>query len=279
MPSVLITGAARGIGRSLVTHLAASGWDVIAGVRNEQDAAELTHADPQRISSVILDVTNAEHIAALADSLPQQLDGIVNNAGIVVSGPLESVSADDWRRQLEVNVIGQLAVTQALLGRLRKSHGRIVFISSLNGRLSMPLVGAYSASKFALEAAADALRMELKPWNIPVVVVEPAQTDTDLWRTADAVVEQTAAKMSADHRDLYAKHIAGFKKSIPMSQRMAVDPTKVSTVVSEALTARRPRARYVVGVGPKLQVALMTRLPTRLRDRVLRLVARQPGRP
>ena len=276
MPSVLVTGAARGIGRSIVEHLAASGWDVIAGVRNEQDAAAITKAYPQRISSVLLDVTDARHIAALPESLPQQLDAIVNNAGIVVSGPMETVRPDDWRKQLEVNVIGQLAVTQAVLPLLRKSRGRIVFISSVNGKLSMPLFGAYCASKFALEAAADALRLELRPWSIPVVLVEPAQTDTDIWRTADTVFSETEAALSPEQRALYAKHMAGMKKLIPVSQRMAVAPEKVSAVVEEALTARRPRARYVVGLGPKLQVALMTNLPTAARDRVLRMVSRQP---
>jgi NAD(P)-dependent dehydrogenase (short-subunit alcohol dehydrogenase family) len=177
---------------------------------------------------------------------------------------------------LEVNVIGQLAVTRAVLPRLRRSHGRVVFISSVNGRLSMSLVGAYCASKFALEAAADALRMELQPWNVGVVIVEPAQTDTDMWRTADDMAEQAEAALTPEQRDLYARHIAGFKKTIPVSQKMAVPTEKVSAVVEEALTARKPRARYVVGVGPKLQVALMTNLPTWARDRVLRRVSGQP---
>ena len=276
MPSVLVTGAARGIGRSIVEHLAAGGWDVIAGVRTDQDAAAITKADPQRVSSVILDVTDAAHIAALSESLPERLDAIVNNAGIVVSGAVETVSPDEWRKQLEVNVIGQLAVTQAVLPRLRRSKGRIVFISSLNGKVSFPLLGAYCASKFALEAAADALRIELRPWGIPVVLVEPPQTDTDVWRTADAVAQETEAALTPEHRALYARHIAGMKKFIPVSQRMAVSPEKVSAVVEEALTARRPRARYVVGIGPKVQVTLLTNLPTRARDRVLRMVSRQP---
>ena len=276
MPSVLVTGAARGIGRSIVEHLASGGWDVIAGVRTEDDAATITKTYPQPISSVILDVTDAGHIAALSGSLPQQLDAIVNNAGIAVSGPMETVSPDEWRKQLEVNVIGQFAVTQAVLPRLRRSKGRIVFISSLNGKVSFPLMGAYSASKFALEAAADALRIELKPWGIPVVLVEPAQTDTDMWRTADTVVEEAEAALTPEHRALYARHIAGMKKVIRVSQRTAVSPYKVCAVVDEALTARRPRARYVVGVGPKLQVALLTNLPTRARDRVLRMVSGQP---
>jgi NAD(P)-dependent dehydrogenase (short-subunit alcohol dehydrogenase family) len=276
MPSVLVTGAGRGIGQSIVEHLAARGWDVIAGVRNEPDAAVVTALNPQRISSVILDVTDAAHISTLNESLPERLDAIVNNAGVVVSGPMETVTPDEWRKQLDVNVVGQLAVTQVVLPRLRRSRGRVVFISSVNGRLSMPLIGAYCASKFALEAAADALRMELRPWHIGVAIVEPAQTDTDMWRTADDMVKQTEATLTAEQRDLYATHIAGMKKMIPLSQKLAVPTDKVSAVVEEALTARRPRARYVVGVGPKLQVTLMTNLPAAVRDRVLRRVSGQP---
>ncbi|MDT5236755.1 MAG: hypothetical protein QOF47_2742 [Mycobacterium sp.] len=276
MPSVLVTGAGRGIGKSIVAHLAGRGWDVIAGVRSERDAAAVNALDPQRISSVILDVADARHIARLDASLPERLDAVVNNAGVVVSGPMETVSPEGWREQLEINVIGQLAVTQAVLPRLRKSRGRVVFISSVNGRLAMSMIGAYCASKFALEAAADALRMELRPWHIGVAIVEPAQTDTDMWRTANDMVEQTEASLTPEQRDLYAKHIAGMKKMIPLSQKMAVSTEKVSAVVEEALTARRPRARYVVGAGPKLQVALMTNLPAWARDRVLRRVAGQP---
>ena len=276
MPSVLVTGASRGIGRSIVERLASGGWDVIAGVRSQQDAAAVTEVNPQQVSSVILDVTNAEHIAALSESLPEQLDAVVNNAGIVVTGAIETVSPDEWRKQLEVNVIGQLAVTQAVLPRLRLAKGRVVFISSLNGRVSFPLMGAYSASKFALEAAADALRVELRPWQIRVSIVEPAQTDTDIWRNADAVTAETEAALTPEHQALYARHIAGMKKFIPVSQRMAVPPEKVAAVVEEALTARRPRARYVVGIGPKVQVTLLTNLPTRARDRVLRMVSGQP---
>lgn len=276
MPTALVTGASRGIGKGIVEHLAARGWDVIAGVRSRQDADAVTKLDPQRVSSVILDVTSADDICALDTSLPERLDAIVNNAGIVVGGPMETLSTDEWRKQLEINVIGALAVTRAVLPLLRRSRGRIVFISSVNGRLSTPLVGAYAASKFALEAAADALRMELNPWKIRVAIVEPAQTDTDMWRTADTMAAEWEAGLSAEHRGLYAKHIAGFKKMIPVSQKIAVPTEKVSAVVEEALTARRPRARYIVGAGPKAQVALMSVLPTKLRDAVLRKVSGQP---
>jgi short-subunit dehydrogenase len=151
-----------------------------------------------------------------------------------------------------------------------------VFISSVNGQLAFPLMGAYCASKFALEAAAEALRMELRPWGISVVVVEPAQTDTDMWHTAPDMVADTEAALTPAHRELYAKHIAGFKKRIPLSQKMAVAPEKVAAVVERALTTRRPRPRYVVGGAPKVQAALITKLPIAVRDRVLRKVAGQP---
>jgi NAD(P)-dependent dehydrogenase (short-subunit alcohol dehydrogenase family) len=276
MPSVLVTGAARGIGRSIVEHLASCGWDVIAGVRTDADASAVTALNPQQLSSVTLDVTNGDHIASLPDALPERLDAIVNNAGTVVSGPMETVTPDEFRKQLDINVIGQLAVTQAVLPRLRASHGRVVFISSVNGRLSMPMLGPYCASKFALEAAADAMRMELRPWRIPVVIIEPAQTDTDMWRTADTMVVEAEQALSREHRNLYARHIAGMKKMVPVSQKLAAPVETVSAVVEEALTARRPRARYVVGARNKLQVALITSMPTVLRDLVLRKASGQP---
>ncbi|WP_319447573.1 MULTISPECIES: SDR family NAD(P)-dependent oxidoreductase [unclassified Mycobacterium] len=276
MPSVLVTGAGRGIGRSIAEHLAGRNWDVIAGVRTQRDADAITSANPQRISAVILDVTNDDHLEQLAETLPVHLDAVVNNAGIVVPGPMEAVTTADWRKQLDVNVIGQLAVTRAVLSRLRSTRGRVVFISSVNGQLVFPLMGAYCASKFALEAAAECLRMELRPWDIPVVVVEPAQTDTDMWETAPDMVADAEAALTPAHRELYAKHIAGFKKRIPLSQKLAVAPEKVAAVVERALTTRRPRPRYVVGGAPKVQAALMTKLPIAVRDRVLRKVGGQP---
>jgi NAD(P)-dependent dehydrogenase (short-subunit alcohol dehydrogenase family) len=276
MPSVLVTGAGRGIGRSIAEHLANQGWDVIAGVRTQLDADAITATNPQRISAVLLDVTDDAQLDQLEATLPARLDAVVNNAGVVVAGPMEAVSTADWRKQLDVNVIGQLAVTRAVLPRLRRSRGRVVFISSVNGQLAFPMMGAYCASKFALEAAAEALRMELRPWGISVVVVEPAQTDTDMWHTAPAMVAETEAAFSPAHRELYARHIAGFKKRIPLSQKMAVAPEKVSAVVERALTTKRPRPRYVVGAAPKVQAALMTKLPIAVRDRVLRMVAGQP---
>ena len=224
---------------------------------------------PDRIKLVTLDVTDEGQVASLDGVLPATLDAVVNNAGIVVAGPVEGVPLADLRRQLEVNVVGQAAVTQAVLPRLRASQGRLVFVSSLSGRVSTPLLGPYAASKFALEAMADALRMELSAWGVQVVLIEPTQTDTDLWRGADSDLDEAVAALSPAHRELYAKHIAGYRKLIPRSQRMAVPADKVAAVIEKALTSVHPRARYVVGKGARPQAIMAHLTPTSVLDRVL----------
>jgi NAD(P)-dependent dehydrogenase (short-subunit alcohol dehydrogenase family) len=259
-------------------QLASSGWDVIAGVRGVDDGEALAREQPGRITPVTLDITNADQLAALDAVLPADLDAVVNNAGVVVGGPVEAVPLAELRRQLEVNVIGQAAVTQAVLPRLRRSRGRLVFVSSLSGRVATPMSGPYNASKFALEGMADALRMELAPWGVRVVLVEPAQTDTDLWRRADDELNDAVAALSPRHRELYAKHIAGFRKSIPRSQRMAAPAEGVAATIEKALTARRPRARYVVGAGARAQAFIAQLTPTIIRDAVLRAGTGVPRR-
>ena len=279
MPRALVTGAARGIGRATTLRLAASGWDVIAGVRRAEDGEALVRAAPQRITAVELDITDDERVTAVAQSLPPDLDAVVNNAGIVVGGPIEAVPLPELRRQLEVNVVGQASVTQAVLPRLRRSRGRVVFVSSLSGRVATPMFGPYNASKFALEGMADALRMELAPWGIRVALVEPAQTDTDLWRNADADLNESIGLLSPEHRSLYAKHIEGFRKSIPRSQRAASPVDGVAAVVEKALTDKRPRARYVVGRSALIQAFLSGVTPTRVLDVMLRTGTGVPRKP
>jgi NAD(P)-dependent dehydrogenase (short-subunit alcohol dehydrogenase family) len=251
---------------------------VFAGVRRPEDGESLVHEQPRAISPVVLDVTNADHVAALDGALPPHLDAVVNNAGVVVTAPLEAVPLAELRRQLEVNVVGQVAVTQAVLPRLRESRGRVIFVSSLSGLVATPLFGPYSASKFALESVADTLRMELGPWGIRVVVIEPAQTDTDLWRRADVDVDQAAESLAPHQQTLYGRHIAGYRRTIPRSQRMAAPVEGVAATIETALTVRRPRARYVVGTSARVQ-ALMARLtPTPMRDTVLRAGTGVPRR-
>ncbi len=278
MPCALVTGAARGIGRATVERLAASGWDVVAGVRRAEDGEMLSQAAPGRITPVMLDVTDEGQVAALDAALPARLDAVVNNAGVVVSGPVEAVPLGELRRQLEVNVIGQVAVTQAALPRLRASKGRLVFVSSLSGRVATPMTGAYNASKFALEALADSLRMELAPWRIRVTLIEPTQTDTDLWSQAESELDASLASLSPQHRELYAKHTAGFRKNIPRMQRMAAPVDGVATTIEKALNVRRPKARYVVGAGARPQALLAQITPTSLLDVLLRAGTGVPRR-
>jgi NAD(P)-dependent dehydrogenase (short-subunit alcohol dehydrogenase family) len=278
MPHVFVTGAARGIGRATAVRLGARGWDVTAGVRRPEDGEPLRAAAGGRITPVLLDITDDDQVAAVADALPARLDAVVNSAGIVVSGPMEGVGLDELRRQLEVNVVGQVAVTQAVLPRLRESRGRVVFVSSLSGRIATPMTGPYNASKFALEGLADSLRMEVRPWGIRVVLIEPAQTDTDMWRQADSALEDSVAALSPAHRELYAKHIEGSRRMIPRAQKMALPADGVAATIERALTDRRPRARYVVGRGPRLQDVLAGLTPTPVRDAALRAAGGVPRR-
>lgn len=279
MPSVLVTGAARGIGRATALRLAAGGWEVIAGVRQAQDGDSLVRAQPGRITAVPLDITDEPQVASLEGVLPAALDAVVNNAGVFVGGPVEAVPLAELRRQLEVNVVGQAAVTQAVLPRLRASRGRLVFVSSVSGRVATPMFGVYNASKFALEAMVDVLRMELAPWGIRVALVEPAQTDTDLWRRAEEDFDEAVGSLSPAHRELYAKHIAGYRKTIPRSQRMAAPVDGVAAAIQKALTQRHPRARYVVGASARAQTFFAQVTPAAVRDRLLRAGTGVPRRP
>ena len=252
MPTVLVTGASRGIGLAIARRMQAAGWEVLAGVRRAEDARVGT--------PVIVDVTDVGTL-----DLPDGLDAVVNNAGIVVGAPIEAVDLDELRHQLEVNVVGQVAVTQAVLPRLRGSNGRVVFISSVSGRVSTPFTGPYNASKFALEAIADALRIELREWGIPVSLIEPGAIDTAIWQEAEATLDEGLAKLSPEHRALYAGRLGALRRTVRSSAKNAIPPEKVAAAVHRALTAERPKARYVVGADARIQLGLHA-LPERVFD-------------
>lgn len=260
MPTVLITGAGRGIGKATALRLAGAGWNVYAGMRTPAALGD-------RITPVKLDLTNDDHIASLA-SLPQ-LDAVVNNAGIFVGGPVEALDLDELRHQLEVNVVAQVAVTQAVLPLLRPRRGRVVFVSSVNGRIAAPLTGAYSASKFALTALADSMRLELRPWRIPVSLVEPGAIDTDLWRNADTTIDDTVAALQPRHRELYRRHIAGLTKATKRIQQSTSPVEIVAEAIEKAVTDPRPKVRYVVGSDAHVQEVMRKVLPTRALDFLL----------
>jgi NAD(P)-dependent dehydrogenase (short-subunit alcohol dehydrogenase family) len=263
VPSVLITGASRGIGRACALRLDRRGFDVIAGVRSEEAGRRLAGEASGRLRVVRIDVADPESVRAGAGVVGDRLDVLVNNAGIAVGGIVEALPLDDLRRQFEVNVVGQVGVTQAVLPALRAASGRIVFISSANGRASVPVLTSYSASKFALEAIADGLRVELRPWGIDVVLVEPGSIDTDISRAGEEQLDSTVTGR------LYGPLLSGTRKLVAATAKRAAPVEKVVDVIERAATADRPRARYVVGADARAQIALRTLLPARAYDALL----------
>ena len=270
MSGVVITGASTGIGKACALYLDARGFRVFAGVRRDEDGESLRRDASERLTPVKLDVTDADSIATAAEQVGDgELAGLVNNAGIGVGGPLELLDVDDLRRQLEVNSVAPVVVTQAFLPRLRESRGRVVNMSSVGGRMTNPFMGPYHASKYALEALSDALRRELMPWGIHVALIEPGSIKTPLWDKADDEINRIMDGLDDEGRRLYGTRL---EKSGRLVRRIAdagAPPEKVARAVHHALTSERPRARYVVGADARAQLGLQAALPTRALDRLL----------
>jgi NAD(P)-dependent dehydrogenase (short-subunit alcohol dehydrogenase family) len=259
MKTALVTGASSGIGQACAVNLVRAGWRVLAGVRRAGDA-------PEGTEEVLLDVTLPEQIRAAA-GLVDQLDGLVNNAGIAIAAPVEFLPPDELRHQLEVNLVGQVAVTQAFLPALRRAKGRIVFMGSIAGRSALPFLSPYAASKHALEALADSLRLELRPFGIRVSIVEPGTIKTAIWARSAQRADELIAASDGEVGELYGERIAAFRE-IALKRGAAGAPAqKVAKVVLEALTAERPHTRYLIGRDARLRAGF-ERLPDRLRDRI-----------
>ncbi len=266
--SVLITGASSGIGEASALRLARAGWRVLAGVRAGADGARLRAAAGERLEPVTIDVTEPATITAAAEALGDEpLDGLVNNARAALVMPLEFLPLDELRRQLELNLVGHVAVTQALLPNLRSGCGRIVNVGSIAGRSALPFLGAYAASKHALEAVTDALRVELRPFGIAVTVIEPGTIATPIWRKGGEQFQKLAAELPQELGELYGERMAAFRDAAAAAGQRAEPADEVAIVVERALTTRRPKARCVVGRDARRR-ALVERLPARLRDRV-----------
>lgn len=260
--SVVVTGASSGIGRATVQRLSAAGSRVYAGVRSERDAETLRAQVAGDLQPVLLDVTSPEGVQALQERLARdgaRLCGLVNNAGTTLLGPMEDVALDELRRVLDVNLIGQVAMIQALLPALRREHGRVVSISSIGGRLAAPLMGTYAASKFALEAISDALRRELHREPVEVVLIEPGAVATPIWaKTASAL---------ASRSDRYAGLAAGVEELIVRrGAEHGVDPATVADGIYRALTVRWPAHRYVIGRDARVRALAARLAPSRLLD-------------
>ena len=276
MKTILVTGASTGIGEACVLHLDRAGHRVYAGVRREADGEKLRASASNRLTPVILDVTDQAHIDAVTKQITEEvgrLDGLVNNAGIARGGPLEYLPIDEWREQLEVNVIGQVALTRSMLPLLRSATGRIVFIGSIGGKVATMLMGPYNASKFAIEAIGESLRHELHPWKIHVSVVEPGAIKTAIWDKGRDTADRLDRELPEEGRRLYADHIAGIRKGIDMQDKNGVGPEKVAEAVDRALFSRKPRTRYLVGTDARVQSALVRLLPDRTREAIVRKIA------
>ncbi len=272
--TVLITGASSGIGAATALRLDARGFRVFAGVRTEDAAQALREQASERLTPLMLDVTDDSTIARAAETVGHsgagRILGIINNAGIVMPGPLEFLPLEDVRMQLEVNVVGVLAVTQAFLPLLRASgDGRIVNISSINGRMALRFLGPSVTSKFALEGMSDTLRMELRRWNIRVVVIEPGAVATPIFDVSRRRGKTIAERMPRRAEELYPRVLSAMRDRRGRTPRRAIAPDRVARVIERALTARRPKTRYLVGRDAKLGALATALLPDRLLDRLL----------
>jgi NAD(P)-dependent dehydrogenase (short-subunit alcohol dehydrogenase family) len=283
VPVVLVTGASTGIGRASALRLAGAGWTVLAGVRDAtagdgliEESRSSQSAGGGEVIALTLDVTEPAQIAAAAAAVselhgegsgPGRLDGLVNNAGIGVGGPLELIDLDDLRRQLEVNVVGQVAVTQALLPALRRARGRIVLVSSVGGRVALPFSAPYGASKHAIEAIGDALRGELHSSGIKVSLIEPGSVRTPIWGKSRAEVERL--QIPPELAEVYGHVAPAFAKVLSDTERRGVAPEHVAGVIERALTAARPRNRYLIGRDAQAMVLARALLPGPLFDRVV----------
>ncbi len=271
--TVLITGASSGIGEATAHHLKQLGFEVVGAVRKDEDAERLRAAG---LRAVRLEVTDTDSIAAARSELGDApLAGLVNNAGIAVAAPIEFIPLEQLRRQLEINLVGQVAVTQQFLPALRTGRGRIVNVSSIGGRVALPLMGAYNMSKFGLEAMSDSLRRELRPHGVDVIVIEPGGVKTPIWRKGNELADDLQAGMPPEAERLYGPMVEALRaQTVKIQNERGIEASEVAEAIGVALTAKRPRARYLVGRDAKLRGPAAAVLPDRIMDR---LVARALG--
>jgi NAD(P)-dependent dehydrogenase (short-subunit alcohol dehydrogenase family) len=273
MGYVVVTGTSTGIGAATVRHLAENGFHVLAGVRNAEDGEAVKAQAPDAVTPVILDVTDESAISAAVETVAgivgdRGLAGLVNNAGIAKPAPIEFQPIADFREQLEVNLFGPVAMVQAFLPLIRAGGGRIVNVGSIGGLLVLPLNGAYSASKFGMRAVTDALRLELRQWNIHVSLIEVAPVVTAIFGKTYAELDALEQKLGKTGYGLYEKQIAGVRKATEKAAATADPPLVIAKAIENALTSDKPKPRYLVGHGGK-EVSIVAALPDRARDKAL----------
>jgi NAD(P)-dependent dehydrogenase (short-subunit alcohol dehydrogenase family) len=286
--SVLVTGASTGIGWTTSLELAGKGWRVFASVRKEADAKKLRGASSGKITPVIMDIVDYESVKRGAREIEKLLggaglDGLFNNAGISVQGPMEIIPIEMFEQQLRVNVSGQVFVTQTFLPLVRAARGRIVFMSSENGRITTPLTGHYSASKHAIEAVANSLRMELRPFGIRISLIEAGTVKTAIWEKYEDFGNTLMRSLTSDAKQLYATELNALANAQGILKNMGFPAKRVARAAYRALTSRWPKARYVVGNDARALILFNAILPTWMMDRiqnaVVRFLGKQGGQP
>ncbi|MGC1735678.1 MAG: SDR family oxidoreductase [Mycobacterium sp.] len=277
---IVVTGASTGMGAATVKELARKGFHVLAGVRREADAEALRGLGIEGIEPYILDITVESDIAAIADRvaddpLHRPLRALVNNAGVAINAPVETLPMDEWRRQFEVNLFGHIAMTQALLPALLNNSGTVVNISSVGGKFALPTYGAYAGSKFALEAVSDALRREVSDAGIKVVVIEPGAVKTEMAERGIATAQGLEANMTSAQRERYADITAAVAGQARSFNVTGVSAEHAATVIAKAASASHPRTRYTIGRDAAILVRITRVVSDRILDRIIRLNLRR----
>ncbi len=279
--SVVVTGASTGIGAACALALDKLGYRVFAGIRNPADGERLQQQAGPRLMPIRLDVTDSASISAASHTVAAMvgdrgLAGLVNNAGIGVAGPIELLPLTDWRRQFEVNVFGLIAVTQTFLPLIRTGRGRIINMGSIAGRASMPFMAPYAASKHALEAITDALRLELQPWGIRVALITPGAIATPIWSKTRKEVDTWDATWSQDLKNMYKEGFTRIKDAATAAGEQAQPAGTVTTAVAHALRSRWPKTRYLIGSDAAIRAYLALLLPDRLNDWIITRIVKLP---
>jgi NAD(P)-dependent dehydrogenase (short-subunit alcohol dehydrogenase family) len=280
--AVVVTGASTGIGRATALHLDQRGYTVFAGVRKQKDANSLKKEASEKLTPITIDVTKPASITAARNKVQRAVGrsgvkALLNNAGVGHGGPIEFMPIEDLREAMEVNLIGQAAVTQAFLPLLRKAERpKILFTASIGGRIASPFMSPYNSSKFALEALADSLRRELMPWGIKVVVIEPGSIATEIWDKAGDTAADRMGKMPAKGKKLYGPQMKAFGDALQDTASRGIPADKVAKVVERAIKRRNPRPRYLVGADAKVGARLNAVTSDRTFDRLIRRRMKMP---
>ena len=273
---IVVTGASTGMGAATAKELARRGFHVLAGVRRDANADTLRAEGIEGLEPHILDITVDSDITAISDRvardpLRRPLRALINNAGIAINAPVETLPLTEWRRQFEVNLFGHIAMTQALLPSLLGSSGTVVNISSIGGKFALPTYGAYAGSKFALEAVSDALRREVSDAGIKVVVVEPGAVKTEMAARGIATAQGLKADMTATQLARYGDLAAAVAAQARSFTDTGVSAEHAAKVIAKAATASHPRTRYTIGRDAAILVRVTRVVSDRVLDRIIRL--------